>query len=61
MAPPIPVTFFPGIIQFAISPLAEICNAPRHVIFKCAPLTMPKLIDVSKIDAPGNKVTLSFS
>ena len=55
-----PVTFFPGIIQFAISPLLEISNAPKQVIFKCAPLTIPKLYEVSKIEAPGNSVTVSL-
>lgn len=38
IAPPIPLTIFPGIIQLAISPLEETYMAPKIVKSICPPL-----------------------
>lgn len=38
IAPPIPLTIFPGMIQLEISPVSEIYIAPNIVKSKCPPL-----------------------
>lgn len=68
MAPPIPFTSLPGIIQFAISPflatlLLELfytCIAPRIVKSKWPPLIIPKDSLLEKIDDPGIIVIVSL-
>ena len=42
IAPPIPGTFFPGIIQLARFPFSSTSNAPRTVASTCPPLIIPK-------------------
>ena len=49
MAPPIPLTIFPGIIQLARSPFYDTYNPPRQVICKCPPLIIPKLVEVGEL------------
>ena len=53
MAPPIPFTILPGIIQFAMSPAAETCMAPRTAASTLPLRIMPKDMAESKMDAPG--------
>jgi hypothetical protein len=43
IAPPIPFTTFPGIIQFARSPLAATSMAPRIAMSICPPRIIAKL------------------
>ena len=40
MAPPIPFTILPGIIQLARLPCSSTCSAPRMVRSTCPPRTM---------------------
>ena len=56
MAPPIPFTFLPGIIQFAKEPSCATCIAPRIVRSKCPPLTIPKESLEQKKEEPGKTV-----
>ena len=53
IAPPGPFTIFPGIIQFARSPVADTCIAPRIAASILPPRIMPKLVAESKNAAPG--------
>ncbi len=55
IAPPIPLTIFPGIIQFAMSPRADTCMAPRIAASILPPRIMPKLVAESKNEAPGER------
>jgi len=48
IAPPIPFTILPGIIQFARSPFSATCSAPRIEMSICPPRTMAKLAALSK-------------
>src|SRR5690606_28294629 len=57
MAPPGPLTIFPGIIQFARSPFTDTCVAPRIAASILPPRIMPKLVAESKNAAPGSRVT----
>ena len=52
IAPPMPLTILPGIIQLARSPVAETCIAPRIAASILPPRIMPKLVAESKKDAP---------
>ena len=60
MAPPIPLTTFPGIIQLARSPAADTSMAPRTATSTCPPRIMAKEVAESKYDAPGSTVTVSL-
>ena len=42
IAPPMPFTILPGIIQLARSPFCATCIAPRIERSICPPRTMPK-------------------
>jgi len=53
MAPPIPFTSFPGIIQFAISQDLDTYIAPNIVTSKWPPLIIPKDYELEKNEAPG--------
>src|SRR5258708_22366675 len=43
MAPPIPLTIFPGTVQFARYPFSATCSDPRIVRSMCPPRIIPKL------------------
>ncbi len=60
MAPPIPFTILPGIIQFARSPVADTCIAPRTAASMCPPRIIPNDAAESKNEAPGRTVTVSL-
>ena len=57
MAPPIPGTIFPGIIQLANRPCASTCSAPSTVMSTWPPRMSPNDMALSKVEAPGNAVT----
>ncbi len=57
IAPPMPLTILPGIIQLARSPNLETCMAPKIVTSTWPPLIMAKLKSLPKNAAPGNAVT----
>ena len=42
MAPPMPFTILPGIIQLARSPFSATCMAPRIDRLMCPPRIIPK-------------------
>ena len=48
MAPPMPLTILPGIIQLAMSPSLETCIAPRMAASILPPRIIPKLVAESK-------------
>ena len=52
IAPPIPLTIFPGIIQLAMSPPAETCMAPRMAASTLPPRIIPNEVAESKKEAP---------
>ena len=56
MAPPIPLTIFPGIFQLAISPFSLTSIAPKIVRSTFPALIIPKLIAESKNADPGTVV-----
>src|SRR6266496_861881 len=60
IAPPMPLTILPGIIQLARSPRTETCMAPRIATSMCPPRIMPKEVAESKNEAPGRTVTVSL-
>ena len=60
IAPPIPLTIFPGIIQFAMSPDAETCIAPRIAASILPPRIIPNEVAESKKLAPRRRVTVSL-
>ena len=60
IAPPIPFTILPGIIQLARSPCAETSMAPRTAKSTCPPRIIPKEVAESKNDAPFTTVTVSL-
>ncbi|CAB4833519.1 unannotated protein [freshwater metagenome] len=60
IAPPMPLTILPGIIQLARSPVVETCIAPKTAASIWPPRIIPKLVAESKNDAPGNTVTVSL-
>mmetsp|Transcript_9107 Transcript_9107/g.10562 ORF Transcript_9107/g.10562 Transcript_9107/m.10562 type:complete len:221 (+) Transcript_9107:207-869(+) len=60
IAPPIPLSNFPGMIQLAKSPLALTCNPPNIVKSTCPPRIMEKLCELLKVLAPLMGVTVSF-
>ncbi len=60
IAPPIPLTIFPGIIQLARSPRADTCIAPRIAASTCPPRIIPNDSAESKKLAPGRVVTVSL-
>ncbi len=60
IAPPMPLTIFPGIIQLARSPVAETCIAPRIAASMWPPRIIPKDCAESKNEAPGRTVTVSL-
>ena len=55
-----PLTIFPGIIQFAMSPVAETCIAPRIAASILPPRIIPNEVAESKNDAPRRSVTVSL-
>lgn len=59
IAPPIPFTNFPGIIQFAISQVRLTCKAPSMVKSKCPPRIIPNDFEEENNDPPGKIVTVS--
>ena len=60
IAPPMPLTILPGIIQFAMSPLWLTCIAPRIAASTLPLRIMPKLVAESKKLAPLRTVTVSL-
>ena len=58
IAPPMPLTILPGMVQLARSPVAETCMAPSTAIFTWPPRIMPKLVAESKMEPPGSTVTV---
>mmetsp|Transcript_31031 Transcript_31031/g.81260 ORF Transcript_31031/g.81260 Transcript_31031/m.81260 type:complete len:218 (-) Transcript_31031:788-1441(-) len=60
IAPPIPLTILPGIIQFARSPRDDTCIAPRTLMSMWPPRIIPKLSSEEKKAPPGTTVTVSF-
>ena len=53
IAPPMPLTILPGMIQFARSPLLATCSAPRMVRSTFFARIMPKLSELEKMLAPA--------
>ena len=60
IAPPIPLTSFPGIIQFAMEPSASTCIAPRMQRSMWPPRIIAKESADEKNAAPGMTVTVSL-
>ena len=60
IAPPMPLTSLPGTAQFARSPRALTCIAPRTATSTWPPRIIPKLVDEPKKLAPGRTVTVSL-
>ena len=60
IAPPIPLTIFPGIIQLAMSPWRLTCMAPRIAASILPPRIIPNEVAESKNDAPRRTVTVSL-
>ncbi len=60
IAPPMPLTIFPGIIQFAMSPAADTCIAPRIAASILPPRIIPNDVAESKKLAPLRMVTVSL-
>mmetsp|Transcript_20425 Transcript_20425/g.38089 ORF Transcript_20425/g.38089 Transcript_20425/m.38089 type:complete len:363 (+) Transcript_20425:123-1211(+) len=60
IAPPIPLTIFPGIIQFARSPFEETCMPPRIVRPTLQDRIIPKESEELNVEAPGTGVTVCF-
>ena len=60
IAPPMPLTILPGMIQFARSPFCATCIAPSTATSMCPPRIMPNDVAESKNDAPGSTVTVSL-
>jgi len=58
MAPPMPLTILPGIIQLAKSPLPVTCIAPKIERLILPPRIMAKLSWLPKIDEPLMVVTV---
>src|SRR5690606_3453968 len=58
MAPPIPLTIVPGMLQLARSPLSETCMAPRIETSPCPPRIMANDAAESKTLPPGRIVTV---
>lgn len=56
IAPPIPLTILPGMIQLAMSHLELHWSAPNTVTSKWCPRIILKLVDELKNEAPGNIV-----
>ena len=56
MAPPMPGTSFPGIIQLARRPLLSTCRPPSTVRSRWPPRIKPKEKVLSKLAAPGMAV-----
>src|SRR5262249_28127165 len=57
IAPPMPGTSFPGIIQLARRPLPSTWSAPSTVMSTCPPRISPKDVALSKVHAPGSAPT----
>ena len=55
-----PLTILPGIIQFAMSPLALTCIAPRMAASILPPRIIPNEVAESKNEAPRRTVTVSL-
>mmetsp|Transcript_51318 Transcript_51318/g.159064 ORF Transcript_51318/g.159064 Transcript_51318/m.159064 type:complete len:224 (-) Transcript_51318:1037-1708(-) len=60
MAPPMPLTIFPGMIQLARSPLAATSIAPRMVTSTFEPRIMAKESEDEKVEEPGIMVMVSL-
>ena len=58
IAPPMPLTIFPGIIQFAKSPNSLTCIAPKIAILILPPRIIPNESADEKIAVPGIVVTV---
>ncbi len=57
MAPPMPGTIFPGIVQLANSPDWSTCRPPSTVRSRWPPRMRPNDIALSNVQAPGRAVT----
>ncbi len=60
IAPPMPLTIFPGIIQLAMSPFSATCIAPRIAASTFPPRIIAKLVAESNVLAPRRSVTVSL-
>jgi hypothetical protein len=58
IAPPMPLTILPGIIQLARSPFSLTCIAPRMLRLILPPRIIAKLSWLPKIEVPGSVVTV---
>ncbi len=60
MAPPMPFTILPGIIQLARLPSRSTCSAPSTVRSMWPPRTIANESALLKYEQPGVSVTVSF-
>mmetsp|Transcript_35260 Transcript_35260/g.84043 ORF Transcript_35260/g.84043 Transcript_35260/m.84043 type:complete len:217 (+) Transcript_35260:120-770(+) len=60
MAPPMPFTILPGMIQLDKSPVADTCSAPSTVRSTARPRIMPNDSEEEKMEEPGIMVTVSL-
>ncbi len=60
MAPPMPLTTLPGIIQLAKSPFSLTCMAPKMARSIWPPRIIAKLSALEKTALPGTIVTVSL-
>src|SRR6185437_10269062 len=60
IAPPMPLTILPGIIQFARSPFSDTSMAPRMARSMCPPRICPNESALEKTAEPGSMVTVSL-
>ena len=60
IAPPIPFTIFPGIIQFAMLPDSSTSIAPSTLKSICPPRIIANESALEKYDVPGISLTVSF-
>ena len=60
IAPPMPLTILPGIIQLARSPRRDTCMAPSTATSMWPPRIIAKDVAESKNDAPASTVTVSL-
>mmetsp|Transcript_13791 Transcript_13791/g.35551 ORF Transcript_13791/g.35551 Transcript_13791/m.35551 type:complete len:343 (-) Transcript_13791:465-1493(-) len=60
IAPPIPLTILPGMIQLARSPFSATSSAPSKVSCTLPARIMPNEVEDEKVDEPGIVVTVSF-
>ena len=60
IAPPMPLTRLPGIIQLARSPRSDTCIAPRIARSMWPPRIIANESALENVDAPGTNVTVSL-